>query len=134
MTFEVLSKNPIIIFSSNSSHEEPLVRSLSPIEIEYIPPLDFYFSPQKNVVIKRIKEKRRTKETKVPPHVVWDGSQLNEDKLFQELAHSIKVYANASVYHVTRMVEILKQKDSKILELEQHLLQQGNQFQEQLRL
>jgi len=121
VTSKVLIKTHLNTFPSTTSQEEIMVDTLSQRVMEYIPPYKYYFILQKKAMIKK-DNKRKIESIELvgtPPKIIWDGSQLNEEQLEKELAHSMRAFSNANVWLVNNLLKILKQKNDNITKLGQ---------------
>ena len=97
------------------------------LRIEEIPPLDVFYSPQHKVVIRRQWKKRKL-EAMLTPEVepidfLWKYPTTDPSKNLIRLSQITGAYTSATIDKATDVQLLLKDKEDKILFLEQQLQQ-----------
>lgn len=89
------------------------------LQIEYIPPLDVFYSPKHRVVVKRQRKSRRLDQPSLLPeqleiaNVVWKEELSPSDDL-TKLSQYARAYSPATMDKATEMSSLLKEKDQMI--------------------
>ena len=90
---------------------------LTPISIEEIPSLDFFFSRKRKVVVKQ--EMHPKEGTMVKKHrVLIDGQILEDEDFATEVAGSLGAFAMANLFSIDNLKARLKQRNQMIAQLQ----------------
>ncbi len=97
------------------------------LKIEEIPPLDVFYSLQHKAVVKIQRKKRKidivlSPEAK-PLDVLWQDPTTDPSENLTRLSQITREYASATIDKATEVQMPLKEKEDKILFLEQQLQQ-----------
>ena len=99
------------------------------MRIEEIPPIDVFYSPQHKAIVKRQWKKRKLDSTVVstldnePMDVLWKDSPIDLFTNLTRLSQFASVYAKMTIDKEIEVKMLLKEKEDKILSLEQQLQQ-----------
>ena len=99
------------------------------LNIEEIPPLDIFYSPQHKTVVRRQRKKRKLENTLSQDveklDVLWKDPTSNPTENLTKLSQIIGAYASATIDKASEVQQLLKQREDQILVL-QLQLQQAN--------
>jgi len=91
-----------------------------------IPPLDVFYNPLHKVVVRRQRKRRRIETPKVPPgnepmDIVWKDIHSNLAENLTRLSQFTREYATVTMDKATELSILLREREEKITQLEQHL-------------
>lgn len=105
--------------------EHILVASSSEIRlrIEEIPPLDIFYSPQHKAIVRRQRKKRKLNVVLTPEDepldALWKYPTTNPSENLTRLSRIAGAYASATIDKAIEVQSLLKEKEDRILFLEQ---------------
>jgi hypothetical protein len=95
------------------------------LKIEEILPLDVFYSPKHKAVMSRSRKKRKLEQSQVlvtnetPFQVLWKGTQTTPDEELNRLSQFAGAYASATIDKAAEIQLLMKEKDQRIVQLEQ---------------
>lgn len=95
------------------------------LKIEDIPLMDLFYSPQHKFIIRRQRKKRKIDVMlsleNEPLDVLWKNPSTNPLENLNRLSQITSAYASATIDKATKVQMLLKEKEDKIMFLEQQL-------------
>jgi len=110
------------------------------LRIEEITQLDVFYSPTHKAVLKRQRKKRKldtmfvTTPENEPMYIVWKDSPIDPSENLINRSHFVGAYAIMTIDKATKVQMLLKEKEQKILLLEQQLAQEKSNQQAELQV
>jgi len=99
------------------------------LRIEEIPPLDVFYSPQHETIVKRQRKERKLESTTAttlnnePMNVLWKDSSTDPFTNLTRISQFTSAYATTTIDKATEVQLFLKEKEDKVLSLKQQLKQ-----------
>ena len=93
------------------------------LHIEYIPPLDVFYSPKHRAVVKGQRKRRRLDQSSLLPdqtemaNVVWK-EEFNPSDDLTKLSQYAEAYSAATIDKASEVSNLLKEKDQTIISLQ----------------
>jgi hypothetical protein len=84
-----------------------LASDLTPIPLEEIPPLNFFFSTKRRAIVRRESQGREGVVIK-RQRMIFDGQGLKDSELTKEMVGSLGAFATANLWSVDNLAEQLK--------------------------
>ena len=95
------------------------------LNIEEIPPLDIFYSPQHKAVVRRQRNKRKLENTisqgAEQLYVLWKDPTTNPTKNLTKLSQNAGAYASTIIDKASEVQQLLKEKEDQIKVLQQQL-------------
>jgi len=97
------------------------------LRIEEIPPLEVFYSSTHKAIVKRKRKKRKLDSTisttpnNEPMDIVWKDSPINPSENLTRLLQFVGAYATMTIDKAREVQMLLREKENKILVLEQQL-------------
>jgi len=121
---------PTIVSNISESEHAPIIPSSELVlNIEEIPPLDIFYSPQHKAVVRRQRKKMKLGNTLSQDaeqlDVLWKDPNSNPTENLTKLSQIAGAYASATIDKASEVQQLLKEQEDQI-HLPQPQLQQAN--------